>query len=55
MDAGVWASAAAGQAASTGWRKIIGDWGLVDEPLPVDVLRGVVESVHEVGGTYPLT
>jgi imidazolonepropionase-like amidohydrolase len=41
---------AAAQAARTGWAKIIGDWTVEDEPVPVDVLRAVVAAVHEVGG-----
>jgi imidazolonepropionase-like amidohydrolase len=41
---------AAAQAARTGWTKIIADWGPDDEPVPVAVLRAVVEAVHAVGG-----
>ena len=41
---------AAAQAARTGWAKIITDWGLDDEPVPLDVLRSVVDAVHAVGG-----
>jgi imidazolonepropionase-like amidohydrolase len=41
---------AAAQAAGTGWVKLIGDWMPDDEPIPVDVLRAVVEAVHAVGG-----
>ena len=41
---------AAAQAARTGWAKLITDWGLDDEPVPVDVLRAVVDAVHAVGG-----
>jgi imidazolonepropionase-like amidohydrolase len=41
---------AAGQAARTGWAKLIGDWGPDDEPIPADVLTAVVAAVHAVGG-----
>ncbi len=41
---------AARQAAVTGWAKIIADWGVEDDPVPVDVLRAVVAAVHAVGG-----
>jgi imidazolonepropionase-like amidohydrolase len=41
---------AAAQAARTGWAKIIADWSVADEPVPVDVLRAVVAAVHEAGG-----
>jgi imidazolonepropionase-like amidohydrolase len=41
---------AAAQAARTGWAKIIADWQLDDEPMPVDVLTAVVQAVHAVGG-----
>jgi imidazolonepropionase-like amidohydrolase len=41
---------AAAQAARTGWAKIIGDWGVGDEVVPLDVLTAVVAAVHEVGG-----
>jgi imidazolonepropionase-like amidohydrolase len=41
---------AAAQAARTGWAKIIADWGLDDEPVPVDVLTAIVAAVHAVGG-----
>ena len=41
---------AAAQAARTGWAKIVADWGLDDEVVPVDVLTAVVEAVHAVGG-----
>lgn len=44
------AAVAAAQAAVTGWCKIIGDWELDDEPVPVDLLRDVVDAVHAVGG-----
>jgi imidazolonepropionase-like amidohydrolase len=41
---------AAAQARRTGWAKIIADWGVDDDPIPVDVLRATVEAVHAVGG-----
>lgn len=41
---------AAAQAARTGWAKIIADWGPDDEPVPLTVLRAVVDAVHAVGG-----
>jgi imidazolonepropionase-like amidohydrolase len=41
---------AAAQAASSGWAKVIADWGVDDEAVPVDVLTAVVEAVHAVGG-----
>ncbi|RSM54084.1 amidohydrolase [Actinoplanes sp. ATCC 53533] len=41
---------AAGQAARTGWAKLIADWLPGDEHIPVDVLRAIVERVHAVGG-----
>jgi imidazolonepropionase-like amidohydrolase len=41
---------AAAQAASTGWAKIIADWGPEDDPLPLEVLLAVVDEVHAVGG-----
>ena len=41
---------AAAQAAQTGWAKIIGDWGLDDEPVPSSVLAEVVAAVHAAGG-----
>jgi imidazolonepropionase-like amidohydrolase len=41
---------AAGQAARTGWAKIIGDWRLDGEPVPSSVLAEVVTAVHAVGG-----
>ena len=43
-------SVAADQARRTGWVKLIADWGMDDPALPADVLRAVVEAVHEVGG-----
>ncbi|HEY1917456.1 MAG TPA: amidohydrolase family protein [Streptosporangiaceae bacterium] len=42
--------AAAAQAESTGWAKIIGDWGPDDDPVPAGVLTQVVAAVHAVGG-----
>jgi imidazolonepropionase-like amidohydrolase len=41
---------AAAQAARTGWAKIVADWGVGDDVLPVDVLAAVVEAVHAAGG-----
>ena len=41
---------AAAQAARTGWAKIVADWRLGDDAVPVDVLTAVVEAVHAVGG-----
>ena len=41
---------AAAQAARTGWVKLIADWRLDDDPMPVDVLTAVVERVHAAGG-----
>jgi imidazolonepropionase-like amidohydrolase len=41
---------AAAQAARTGWAKIVADWTLDDEVVPVEVLTAVVEAVHAVGG-----
>jgi hypothetical protein len=41
---------AAAQAAGTGWVKLIGDWMIEDSPLPVEVLKAVVDAVHAVGG-----
>ena len=41
---------AAAQAARTGWAKLIADWGVDDEVLPVPVLRAIVDAVHEVAG-----
>ncbi|MEV4760654.1 amidohydrolase family protein [Micromonospora sp. NPDC049559] len=42
--------AAAAQAASSGWAKLIADWEPGDPPLPEAVLRDVVARVHAVGG-----
>ena len=41
---------AAGQAARTGWAKLIGDWGPDDEPVPAAVLTAAVQAVHAAGG-----
>jgi imidazolonepropionase-like amidohydrolase len=41
---------AAAQAARTGWAKIVTDWGPEDPHVPSDVLKAVVDAVHEVGG-----
>jgi len=41
---------AAAQAQRTGWAKVIADWSVGDEPIPVDVLAAVVAAVHAVGG-----
>lgn len=41
---------AAAQAAKTGWSKLIADWDPDDDPIPLEVLRAVVEQVHAVGG-----
>src|SRR5690242_10649096 len=41
---------AAGQAARSGWAKLIADWQPGDDPLPGDVLRAVVTAVHGAGG-----
>jgi imidazolonepropionase-like amidohydrolase len=41
---------AVAQAARTGWCKIIGDWLPGDEPVPVEVLRAIVEGAHAAGG-----
>jgi imidazolonepropionase-like amidohydrolase len=41
---------AAAQAARTGWAKIIADWGVDDEVVPVGVLTAVADAVHAVGG-----
>jgi imidazolonepropionase-like amidohydrolase len=49
-DHGELPSVAAAQAGRTGWAKIVADWGVGDEPVPVEVLRAVVAAVHAVGG-----
>ncbi len=41
---------AAEQAGRTGWAKLIIDWGMDDDVLPLDVLRAVVTEVHAVSG-----
>jgi imidazolonepropionase-like amidohydrolase len=41
---------AAGQAARTGWAKVVVDWMVGDEVMPVEVLREAVARVHAVGG-----
>jgi len=41
---------AAGQAARTGWAKIIADWGPEGQPVPADVLAAIVAAVHAVRG-----
>ncbi len=41
---------AAAQAARTGWAKLIGDWGVDDEPIPAAILTAVVMAVHAAGG-----
>jgi imidazolonepropionase-like amidohydrolase len=41
---------AAQQAARTGWAKVVVDWDVDDDVIPVDVLRAVVTRVHAVGG-----
>jgi imidazolonepropionase-like amidohydrolase len=41
---------AAEQAARTGWAKLVVDWAVGDDVVPVDVLRAVVARVHAAGG-----
>ena len=41
---------AAAQASRTGWAKLIIDWDVDDDILPVEVLRAVTTEVHAVGG-----
>ncbi|HEY1486001.1 MAG TPA: amidohydrolase family protein [Micromonosporaceae bacterium] len=41
---------AATQAAKTGWAKLIADWGIDDDPVPVEVMTAIAEAVHAVGG-----
>ncbi|MHA6759251.1 amidohydrolase family protein [Streptacidiphilus sp. PAMC 29251] len=36
--------------ASSGWCKVIGDWKHTDPALPLEILTGVVEAVHAIGG-----
>jgi imidazolonepropionase-like amidohydrolase len=50
VDHAVLPATAAEQAGTSGWAKLIGDWGPEDEPIPAGVLRAVVEAVHAVGG-----
>jgi imidazolonepropionase-like amidohydrolase len=41
---------AAEQAGRTGWAKVVVDWLVGDDVMPVEVLREVVARVHAVGG-----
>lgn len=41
---------AAAQAERSGWAKVIADWDVDDEVIPLDVLTAVVDAVHAVGG-----
>ena len=41
---------AAEQAGRTGWAKLIIDWAVGDDVVPLDVLRAVVARVHAAGG-----
>jgi imidazolonepropionase-like amidohydrolase len=41
---------AAAQAARTGWAKVVVDWQLGDDVVPLEVLREAVRRVHAVGG-----
>lgn len=50
VDHGELPKVAAEQAARGGWAKIVTDWGMDDDVIPVDVLRAVVDAVHAVGG-----
>jgi imidazolonepropionase-like amidohydrolase len=43
-------AAAAAQAARTGWAKLVIDWRVGDDVIPLDVLRSVVAQVHAAGG-----
>ena len=45
---------AAEQAGRTGWAKLIGDWGVDDQPIPAAVLTAVVAAVHAAGGRVAL-
>lgn len=36
--------------ASSGWCKVIGDWGPGDPPVPLDNLKAAVQAVHAIGG-----
>ena len=42
---------AAGQAARTGWAKLIGDWSPDNDPLPPEVLAAVVAG--RAGPAHP--
>lgn len=44
------AGLAAAQAVRSGWVKLIADWGVDDEVLPVPVLKAIVVAVHAAGG-----
>ncbi|HWG24113.1 amidohydrolase family protein [Actinospica sp.] len=37
-------------AASSGWCKIIGDWGFEDPPVPIYLLKAAIDAVHANGG-----
>jgi imidazolonepropionase-like amidohydrolase len=41
---------AAEQAARTGWAKVVVDWQLGDDVVPLEVLRAAVTRVHAAGG-----
>ena len=41
---------AAAQAATTGWCKIIADWGIDDECISEELMAAIVSAVHGVGG-----
>ncbi|HEX8627405.1 MAG TPA: amidohydrolase family protein, partial [Catenuloplanes sp.] len=41
---------AAEQAARTGWAKVVIDWQVGDDVVPLEVLREAVRRVHAVGG-----
>jgi imidazolonepropionase-like amidohydrolase len=43
-------AAAARDAATAGWCKIIGDWAWDEPPVPLPVLRDVTTAVHAIGG-----
>jgi imidazolonepropionase-like amidohydrolase len=47
---GLAAAAVEESQASSGWCKVIGDWLPGEPPVPLDVLRDVVSSVHAAGG-----
>ncbi|MBP2324964.1 imidazolonepropionase-like amidohydrolase [Kibdelosporangium banguiense] len=44
------ATEAAADAARTGWCKVFCDWDFEADPVPLEILRQVVEAVHAVGG-----